>query len=283
MTPENQSLVRDSFAKIEPITLQDAAIFYDRLFVLDPSLKRLFKADMTEQGRMLMAMIGTVVANLGNLETIMPAVQDLGRRHATYGVQPGHYETVGAPLLWTLEQGLGDAFTQPVKAAWTEAYAVLSSVMQKGADGSVTSPIHAPRGLTTMRKEYSGIPGTTVFDGEQSRRGYHLNQFCMSLLNPANRDRFKADEEAYLSEWNLTETQKSAVLRRDYNAMIAEGGNIYFLGKIGATEGKSFVQLIASMTGMTPESYTAMMVRGGRAPGAPLTVPQPTNPAEGDL
>ena len=84
---------------------------------------------------MLMAMIGTVVANLGNLETIIPAVQDLGRRHATYGVQPRHYETVGAALLWTLEQGLGDAFTQPVKAAWTEAYTVLSSVMQKGADG----------------------------------------------------------------------------------------------------------------------------------------------------
>ena len=80
----------------------------------------------------------------------------------------------------------------------------------------------------------------------------------MSLLNPTNRDRFKADEEAYLSEWSLTETQKSAVLRRDYNATIAEGGNIYFLGKIGATDGKSFVQLTASMTGMTP----AMMVRG---------------------
>jgi protocatechuate 4,5-dioxygenase alpha chain len=132
-----------------------------------------------------------------------------------------------------------------------------------------------------MRWDYSEIPGTTVFDGEQSRRGYHLNQFCMSLLNPANRNRFKADEEAYLSEWNLTEAQKSAVLRRDYNAMIAEGGNIYFLGNIGATDGKSFVELTATMTGMTPESYTAMMVRGGRAPGAPLTVPQPINPAEG--
>ena len=140
MTPENQSLVRDSFAKIEPIAPQAAAIFYDRLFVLDPSLKPLFKSDMTEQGRMLMAMIGTVVANLGNLETIIPAVQDLGRRHAVYGVQSRHYETVGAALLWTLEQGLGDAFTQPVKAAWTEAYTVLSSVMQKGADGSVASP-----------------------------------------------------------------------------------------------------------------------------------------------
>ena len=89
MTPENQSLVRDSFAKIEPIAPQAAAMFYDRLFVLDPSLKQLFKSDMNEQGRMLMAMIGTVVANLGNLETIIPAMQDLGRRHATYGSNPG--------------------------------------------------------------------------------------------------------------------------------------------------------------------------------------------------
>jgi protocatechuate 4,5-dioxygenase, alpha chain len=135
----------------------------------------------------------------------------------------------------------------------------------------------------TMKEEYSRIPGTTVFDGEQSRRGYHLNQFCISLLNPNNRVRFRAGEEAYLSEWNLTETQKSAVLRRDYNAMIAEGGNIYFLGKIGATDGKSFVELTASMTGMTPESYAAMMVRGGRAPSAPLTMPQPTDPAKGGL
>jgi hemoglobin-like flavoprotein len=140
MTPENQSLVRDSFAKVVPITPQAAAMFYDRLFVLDPSLQPLFKSDMTEQGRVLITRIGTVVANLGNLETIIPAVQDLGRRHATYGAQPRHYETVGAALLWTLEQGLGDAFTPPVKAAWTEAYAVLSSVMKKGADGSVASP-----------------------------------------------------------------------------------------------------------------------------------------------
>jgi protocatechuate 4,5-dioxygenase alpha chain len=132
-----------------------------------------------------------------------------------------------------------------------------------------------------MRKEYSEIPGTTVFDGEQSRRGYHLNQFCMSLLLPANRNRFKADEEAYLSEWNLTEAQKSAVLCRDHNDMIAEGGNIYFLGKIGAADGKSFVQLTASMTGMTPEGYTAMMVRGGREPGAPVTMPRTINRAKG--
>ena len=139
MTPKIQSLVRDSFAKVLPIAPQAAAIFYDRLFVLDPSLKRLFKGDMTEQGRMLMAMIGVVVAKLGNLETIMPALQDLGRRHASYGVQPRHYQTVGAALLWTLEQGLGDAFTPPVKAAWTEAYSVLCSIMQEGADGAMAA------------------------------------------------------------------------------------------------------------------------------------------------
>ena len=133
MTPENQILVRDSFAEVVPIAPQAAAMFYDRLFVLDPSLRPLFKRDMAEQGRMLMAMIGTAVANLGRLETIVPAVQDLGRRHATYGVQPAHYDTVASALLWTLEQGLGAAFTQPVKAAWTEAYTILATVMKDAA------------------------------------------------------------------------------------------------------------------------------------------------------
>jgi hemoglobin-like flavoprotein len=133
MTPENQTLVRDSFAKVVPIAPQAAALFYDRLFVLDSSLKPLFKGDMTEQGRKLMEIIGTAVTNLGTLEKIIPAVQDLGRRHATYGVQPEHYDTVGTALLWTLRQGLGDAFTPPVEAAWTEAYTILATVMKDAA------------------------------------------------------------------------------------------------------------------------------------------------------
>jgi hemoglobin-like flavoprotein len=133
MTPENQAYVRESFAKIAPIAPQAAALFYDRLFVLDPMLKPLFKGDMNEQGRNLMAMIGTAVANLGQLETIVPAVQDLGRRHAAYGVKPADYDTVGAALLWTLGQGLGDAFTPPVEAAWIEAYTVLATVMKDAA------------------------------------------------------------------------------------------------------------------------------------------------------
>ena len=130
MTPENQIVVRDSFAQVVPIAPQAAALFYDRLFLLDPTLKPLFKGDMAEQGRKLMAMIATAVANLGQLEAIMPTIQALGRQHVTYGVEPSHYDTVGAALLWTLAQGLGDVFTPAVAAAWTEAYIVLATVMK---------------------------------------------------------------------------------------------------------------------------------------------------------
>lgn len=115
-----------------------------------------------------------------------------------------------------------------------------------------------------LDKPYKDIPGTTIFDAEQSRRGYHLNQFCMSLMKADNRARFKADERAYLDEWPMTEEQKQAVLARDLNRCIALGGNIYFLAKIGATDGKSFQQMAGSMTGLTEEEYRQMMVAGGR-------------------
>jgi protocatechuate 4,5-dioxygenase alpha chain len=118
----------------------------------------------------------------------------------------------------------------------------------------------------TDLSEFDDIPGTTVFTAQQSRKGFHLNQFCMSLMKAANRERFRADERAYLDEWPMTEAQKQAVLARDYNAAIAEGGNIYFLAKIFSTDGKSFQQAAASMTGMTPEAYAAMMLAGGRSP-----------------
>ncbi len=117
-----------------------------------------------------------------------------------------------------------------------------------------------------LHKPYLDIPGTTIFDADQSRKGYWLNQFCMSLMKPANRERFKADERAYLDEWPMTEEQKQAVLARDLNRCIAAGGNIYFLAKIGATDGKSFQYMAASMTGMTQEEYAAMMLAGGRSP-----------------
>ena len=104
-----------------------------------------------------------------------------------------------------------------------------------------------------LDKPYLDVPGTTIFDTEQSRKGYHLNQFCMSLMQAANRDRFKADERAYLDQWPMTEGQKLGVLSRDLNRCIALGGNIYFLAKIGATDGKSFQQMAGSMTGMTED------------------------------
>src|SRR5258708_39951415 len=114
--------------------------------------------------------------------------------------------------------------------------------------------------------ELDDIPGTRVFPAERSRQGYQLNQFCMSLMKPGNRARFKAGERAYLDEWPMTEAQKRAVLDRDYNAMLDHGGNIYFLAKIFATDGLSYLQAVSTMTGMTVEDYQQMMLRGGRAP-----------------
>ena len=114
--------------------------------------------------------------------------------------------------------------------------------------------------------ELDDIPGTTVFTAERSRRGFHLNQFCMSLMKAQNRERFRADERAYLDEWPMTEGQKQAVLARDYNGMIAQGGNVYFLAKIFATDGKSFQYAAGLMTGMSQEDYAAMMLAGGRSP-----------------
>ena len=116
-----------------------------------------------------------------------------------------------------------------------------------------------------LDKPYKDIPGTTIFDAEQARRGYHLNQFCMSLMKAENRERFKANERAYLDEWPMTEDQKQAVLARDLNRCISLGGNIYFLAKIGATDGRSFQFMAASMTGMTQEEYAKMMLAGGRS------------------
>lgn len=117
----------------------------------------------------------------------------------------------------------------------------------------------------SLDKPYKDIPGTTIFDAEQSRRGYWLNQFCMSLMKPDNRRRFLAGPRAYLDEWPMTEAQKQAVLARDLNRCIAEGGNIYFLAKLGATHGKSFQQMAGSMTGMTEDEYRDLMIRGGRS------------------
>lgn len=117
-----------------------------------------------------------------------------------------------------------------------------------------------------LHKPYTDIPGTTIFDADLARRGYHLNMFCMSLMTPENRAAFKADPRACLDRWPMSEDQKLAVLARDYNRMIALGGNIYYLAKIFSSDGKSFQYAAATMTGMTQEAYAQMMLSGGRSP-----------------
>lgn len=137
MNPEKIELVKGSWAKVTPIAETAAELFYGKLFELDPALKSLFKGDMKEQGRKLMAMINTAVNALDRLEAVVPAVQDLGRRHVGYGVKDSDYDTVGAALLWTLEQGLGDAFTPDVKTAWADTYGLLASTMKAAAAETV--------------------------------------------------------------------------------------------------------------------------------------------------
>jgi protocatechuate 4,5-dioxygenase alpha chain len=117
-----------------------------------------------------------------------------------------------------------------------------------------------------LDKPYEDVPGTTIFDADRARQGYHLNQFCMSLMKAENRERFFADERAYLDEWPMSGEQKQAVLDRDYNQMIALGGNVYFLSKIFSSDGISFEQAASSMTGQTREEYRQMMLDGGRSP-----------------
>ena len=116
-----------------------------------------------------------------------------------------------------------------------------------------------------LNKPYLDVPGTTIFDAEQSRRGYHLNMFCMSLMKAENREKFKADERAYISQWPMSNEQKEAALAMDLNRCIELGGNIYFLAKLGATHARSFQYMAASMTGMSQEQYLAMMIAGGRS------------------
>lgn len=129
MTPSQIDLIQDSFRKVVPISDTAAALFYGRLFEIAPEVKPLFKGDMSLQGAKLMATLGLVVAGLNDLSGIVPAAESLARKHVGYGVKDEHYAPVGAALIWTLEQGLGPDFTPETKAAWIEAYAILSSVM----------------------------------------------------------------------------------------------------------------------------------------------------------
>jgi hemoglobin-like flavoprotein len=136
MTPNEIQLVQTSFAKVAPVAEKAAVMFYNRLFEIDPSLRALFKGDMVEQGKRLMAMVAVAVNGLNHIEDLVPAVQDLGRRHAGYGVQEQHYATVGGALLEMLETALGNSFTPEVKAAWDSVYRVLSSTMIEAANNT---------------------------------------------------------------------------------------------------------------------------------------------------
>lgn len=129
MKPEQITMVKDTWAQVVPISDQAAELFYGRLFELNPGYKALFNGDMKSQGKMLMSMLNTAVSSLDNLESIVPAVQQLGVRHVAYGVKEEDYATVGEALLWTLGEGLGDAFTDTVKEAWTTTYSTLADVM----------------------------------------------------------------------------------------------------------------------------------------------------------
>jgi hemoglobin-like flavoprotein len=135
MNPTQIKLVQDSFAKVAPISETAAVLFYDRLFEIAPQVKAMFPADMTEQRKKLMATLAVVVNGLGNLESVLPAASALAKRHLSYGAKPSHYPVVGAALLWTLEKGLGDAWTPEVAEAWTAAYGTLSGFMISEAYG----------------------------------------------------------------------------------------------------------------------------------------------------
>ena len=134
MTPDQVKLVQDSFAKVAPISAKAAELFYGRLFEIAPQVRAMFPDDLSEQKKKLMAMLSTAVAGLNRLDTLMPAVQALGRRHGGYGVKAQHYASVGSALLWTLEKGLGEAFTPEVKDAWATVYIVLSTTMMNAAN-----------------------------------------------------------------------------------------------------------------------------------------------------
>jgi nitric oxide dioxygenase len=133
MTPTQIKLVQSSFAQVAPIAATAADLFYERLFEVAPALRPMFPADLGEQKKKLMAMLGTVVAGLADLDTLLPAVKSLGRRHGGYGVKAQHYTQVGSALLWTLEKGLGETFTPDVRDAWATAYIVLSTTMMQAA------------------------------------------------------------------------------------------------------------------------------------------------------
>jgi hemoglobin-like flavoprotein len=139
VTAADKTLVQESFAKIAPIADDAAALFYRRLFEVDPSLQAMFRGPMPEQRRKLMQMLTAAVKGLDHIDRLVPVLQDLGRRHAAYGVSTAHYDTVAKALLWTLEKGLGPAFTPETRRAWTTVYSLIAATMQEAARESLSA------------------------------------------------------------------------------------------------------------------------------------------------
>ena len=154
MSPEQKALVKETWRQVAPMADTAARVFYDRLFEIDATTQLLFKStNLAEQRRKLIQALTVVVQGLDHLEALVPALADLGRRHAQYGVKAGHYEMVGAALLWTLEQGLGSGWTPDVKAAWSDAYALLADVMQAAAGEPISAPDHV-----AQNRELTSVP-----------------------------------------------------------------------------------------------------------------------------
>lgn len=189
MDQKKVELVQSSFQKVAPIADKAAEIFYAKLFELDPSLKPLFKGDMKDQGKKLMTMIGTAVNGLSNLESIVPAVQNLGKGHAAYGVQDKHYDTVGAALLDTLSVGLGDDFTPDTKDAWTEAYTILATTMKDAAATVKEESGLTERKIRLVQSSFSKV----VPIADKAASIFYAKLF---ETNPSLKSLFKGDMES---------------------------------------------------------------------------------------
>lgn len=186
MEAKTIELVQESFKQVVPISDKAAEIFYGKLFEKDPSLKAMFKGDMEEQGRKLMSMIGTAVTGLNNLDALVPAVQNLGKGHAGYGVEDKHYDTVGSSLLETLDAGLGEAFTPEVKDAWTEVYTVLATTMKDAANS-----LPKEKGLTERKKRLVQTSFTKVVPIADKAAEIFYNK--LFEMDPSLKPLFKGD------------------------------------------------------------------------------------------
>jgi methyl-accepting chemotaxis protein len=212
MTPEQISLVEESWAKIKPIAPEAAEIFYSTLFEMDPSLKALFKNDMTEQGSKLMAMLDTAVKLLGSPEKLTPALKKLGVRHVDYGVTSAHYDTVGAALLKTLETGLGDAFTSSVQKAWAVIYDLLARTMIEAADLAIVEKNKMTG--STMNNSNDGQNAFNQGALEQSGTAFMMidRDFIITYVNESTMKLLRSHERTFQNKWPSFRADKSAII-----------------------------------------------------------------------